>query len=81
MAKTKYKQKPLFWHCIQYTGDNVAEMTEFCYLCVYDTNMEKLMFDGVPVEPTYWILQDQSGRFSMEVNEQFVAFFSLDQGN
>jgi hypothetical protein len=80
MAKKKYKQKPLFWYCIQYDGTNVAEMTEFCPQCVYDTNVGKLLFMGIPVEPTYWILEDQAGVFSMMIDEQFNAFFSLDLG-
>jgi hypothetical protein len=80
MAKKKYKQKPLFWYCIQYTGSNVAEMTEFCPQCVYDSTAEKLLFMGMPVEPTNWILEDQAGVFSMMIDSQFVAFFSLDQG-
>jgi hypothetical protein len=80
MAKKKYKQKPLFWYCIQYDGTNVQEMTAFCPQCIYDSNQQKLFFMGMTVDPTNWILQDNAGIFTMMINEQFVAFFQLDQG-
>jgi len=77
MAKKKYKQKPLFWYCIQYTGTNVAEMTEFCPLCVYDANVGQLLFNGIIVTPTNWLLQDNAGIFTMMIDSQFNAFFDL----
>ena len=80
MAKKKYKQKPLFWYCIQYTGSNVEEMTAFCPQCVYDSGHQLLLFNGIPVEPTYWILEDQAGVFSMMIDSQFIIFFDLSGG-
>jgi hypothetical protein len=77
MARNKYKQKPLFWNAIQYDGTNNVEMTAFCPQCVYDTNAGKLLFNGLVVEPTYWILEDNGGIFSMMIDGQFVAFFDL----
>ena len=77
MAKKKYKQKPLSWYCVQYTGSNVTEMTEFCPQCSYDSEQQRLLFNGMPVEPTYWILEDNAGVFSMMIDSQFNAFFSL----
>ena len=80
MAKQKYKQKPLFWNCIQYDGTNAAELVGFCPMCVYDEVQQKLLFMGMIVEPTSWILQDNAGHFSMQIDSQFNAFFSLSTG-
>jgi hypothetical protein len=78
MARTRYKQKPLFWYCVQYTGSNAAEMVDFCPLCVLDGT--GLKFNMIPVDPTSWVLEDQGGGFSMMIHSQFVVFFQLDQG-
>jgi hypothetical protein len=80
MAKHKYKQKPQFWYCTQYTGDNPEEMVAFCPQAQYDPGSGVLTFNGLAVEPTNWILQDVGGVFTMMINAQFNAFFSLDQG-
>jgi plasmid maintenance system killer protein len=39
-----------------------------------------LTFNTMVVTPTNWLLQDMSGVFSMMVDQQFNAFFSLDTG-
>jgi hypothetical protein len=81
MAKRKYKQKPLFWYCTQYDGANAAEMVAFCPECVYNADSGKLFFrDTIPVHATDWVLQDMGGIFSLMVDSQFNAFFSLDTG-
>ena len=77
MAKKKYKKKPESWFCIQWTGSNTTEMTEFCPECYYDTATGKLMFHQMVVYPTMWILEDIAGLFSMMTDDQFNAFFSL----
>lgn len=76
MAKQKYKQKPLFWQCIQYDGTNAAELVAFCGQCAYVDG--KLLFNDIPVSPTNWILQDNAGVFTMMIDSQFVAFFQLE---
>ena len=78
MARTKYKQMPLFWYCTQYDGTNQAEMVAFCPQCIYADG--RLAFMGMTMSPTDWILEDQGGIFSMMVDSQFVAFFQLDHG-
>ena len=79
MPRAKYKQKPQFWYCCQYTGSNAAEVIEFCPLVTQDG--QKLMFAGVSeIAPTSWVTQDSSGRFSLMDDAQFIAFFQLDMG-
>jgi hypothetical protein len=57
----------------------MAEMTEFCPFLTYDTNQQKLFFYQITeVQPTSWVLQDNAGLFSVMVDQQFNAFFSLD---
>jgi hypothetical protein len=80
MARVKYKQKPQFWWCVQYSGTNSAEMIAHCPQCVVDPKTGKLMFNGLEVVPTNWILQDNGGLFSMMIDSQFNAFFQLDTG-
>lgn len=80
MAKRKYKQKPQFWYCIQYNGSNPEEMVAFCPQCSYDSVENVLTFNGLKVDPTNWILQDMGGIFTMMIDSQFTAFFSLDTG-
>jgi hypothetical protein len=78
MARQKYKQKPLFWNCIQYDGSNAAEIVAFCNQCSVSDG--QLLFMGMIVEPTNWILEDNAGRFSMQINSQFQVFFQLEPG-
>lgn len=80
MARTKYKQKPQFWWCVQYDGTNSVEMIAHCPQCVVDAKTGKLMFNGIEVVPTNWILQDNGEQFSMMIDSQFNAFFELDHG-
>lgn len=80
MARQKYRKKPEFWDCIQYSGTNSTEMTSFCYLCSYDPATQKLFFNLVIVQPTYWIMQDNAGNFSMLDDAQFKAFFEITSG-
>jgi hypothetical protein len=82
MPKTKYKQKPLFWYCLQFTGDNVAEMLEFSDRISWDEEGQRLVADkGVHViNVTDWVMEDQAGNFSGMVDEQFQAFFQLEGG-
>jgi hypothetical protein len=81
MAKKKYKQKPQFWYCLQYDGENPAEMVAFCPEgCKYDPEANVLTFNLMTVEPTNWLLQDMAGVFSMMIDSQFKAFFQLDTG-
>jgi hypothetical protein len=80
MAKQKYKKKPEVYYAIQYDGTNNAEMTEFCPQCVYDTNQGKLIFNLMVVDPTMWIMSDNAGIFTIMMNDQFIAYFDLDQG-
>ena len=77
MAKRKYKKKPESWYGLQYTGGNVGEMTGFCYLCIYDSGQEKLLFNGMTVEPGNWILEDDAGIFTMMIDEQFNEHFTI----
>jgi hypothetical protein len=78
MARAKYKQKPQFWYAVQYSGTNDAEMLAFCPQCAYDEEQQKLLFNLLIVTPTNWVLEDMAGVFSMMIDSQFKAFFSLD---
>lgn len=80
MARTKYRQKPQFWMCTQYSGTNAAEMVAACPQCHYDAGTNTLTFNQMTVLPTMWILEDLAGIFTMMINEQFVAFFDLAPG-
>ena len=80
MARVRYKKKPEFWYCIQYSGSNVAEMIAFCPQCTYDEDSQKLVFNMVVVEPTNWILEDNAKVYTMMINEQFAVFFDLAPG-
>lgn len=80
MARQIYKQKPLFWECVQYNGTNWQEMVSFCPECTYDNQTKVLLFNGMTVDATNWVLKDNAGRFSMRTNDEFVAFFQLSGG-
>lgn len=80
MAKKKYKKKPEVYYAVQYSGTNVEEMTGFCPLCVYDSATQELLFTGMLVRPTDWLMSDNANQFTMLGAEQFNAFFALDTG-
>ena len=80
MARTRYKQRPQFWYCIQYSGTNSAEIISHCPQCKVDPKTGKLLFNGLEVMVGNWVLEDIGGLFSMMIDSQFQVFFSLDPG-
>mgnify|MGYP003694125619 CR=1 FL=1 len=54
------------------------EIVAFCNQCAFVDG--ELLFIGMAVELMNWILEDNAGRFSMQTNSQFNAFFQLEPG-